>query len=184
MTKRRPTITRHPERTTHGDFLLDSGPADRHWLLMRDWMGRMEHRFEAMEQRFATMEHRFEAMEQRFETMEHRFRQMELRFEKVEHRLETVEYRVGRIEHRLDEHIARTDERFSRVERQIAALTISVTELTTTVAGIDRRLRVVEGKVDDLMAWKHRIWGVVVALGMLSGVAAFAANLLARHIVG
>lgn len=131
MTKRSPASISHTEQLACAGIVPERGPDESNWLMMRDWMARVEDRFD-----------------------------------------------------RFDGRFDRSDDRFSQVDRQISALTASVKELTATVGSIDRRLCSVEGKVDDLVAWKHRAWGVVIALGTLSGALTFIGSLLMRHVVG
>lgn len=176
MTKRRPTLTRRPDRMTHAGIVLEQGPSDQHWLAMRDWMAHMDGRFDHMDGRIDQMEGRIDQMEGRFEQMEGRFEQMERRFEQMERRFD-------RMERRFEVFVVRTEKRFTNMERQIADVASCVKELAATVGGIDRRLCSVEGKVDDLVAWKHRIWGVVIGLGALSGAVAFVGSLLVSHVV-
>ena len=82
---------------------------------------------------------------------------------------------------RFDDHVRRTNENFQRMDTRLERLDARVGDLEQSVnvvrcevRDVDRRLRVVEGDVQDLIRYRHRLWGMITAIAALGGTLGFA----------
>jgi chromosome segregation ATPase len=89
---------------------------------------------------------------------------------------------------RFDDHVRRTNENFQRLDTRLDRVEGRLERLETRAGDIeqavgivshdtkdiDRRLRVVECDVQDLIRYRHRLWGMITAIAALGGTLVFA----------
>jgi len=82
---------------------------------------------------------------------------------------------------RFDEHVRRTnqsfqriDARFERLEARVGDLEQSISVVRRDVKDVDKRLRAVECDIQDLIGYRHRLWGMITAIAALGGTLGFA----------
>ena len=80
-------------------------------VLIKEYHGSTEKRFEQIDRRFEKIDRRLDSMDERFDSMDERFDRMDERFDSMDERFD-----------RMDERFDRMDERFEKNEGYLAAL--------------------------------------------------------------
>lgn len=142
---------------------------------MQEQLGRLDERTASMNVLLDRMMQRHDAADARLAAVEVRAEQ---RFSEVEQRFADAE---ARSEQRVLASEARSDQRLAATEaRLVKRLDASDEHAKAEAARLGSRLDGVETSLEQLIAWKHRVVGAVLAAGVAGGVASIVADTVFR----
>ncbi|HEY4091282.1 MAG TPA: hypothetical protein VGN46_07175 [Luteibacter sp.] len=107
-------------------------------------------------------------------SMQERMARSDARFDAFLGRFDDHVRRTNESFQRIDTRLERIDTRVERLEVRVGELEQSVNIVRRDVKDVDKRLRVVEGDVQDLIRYRHRLWGMITAIAALGGTLGFA----------
>ncbi|WP_185754297.1 hypothetical protein [Luteibacter sp. 9135] len=141
-------------------------------------LGGMQERLGRLDERTASMSVLLDRMMQCQDANGARLAAAEVR---TEQRFSEVEQRFADAEARSEQRViaseARSDQRLAATEaRLVKRLDASDEHATAETARLGLRLDGVETRLEQLIAWKHRVVGAVVAAGVAGGVASVVAD--------
>lgn len=141
-------------------------------------LGGMQEQLGRLEERTASMNVLLDRMMQCQDANDARLAAAEVR---TEQRFSEVEQRFADAETRSEQRViaseARSDQRLAATEaRLVKRLDASDEHATAETARLGLRLDGVETRLEQLIAWKHRVVGAVVAAGVAGGVASVVAD--------
>lgn len=149
-------------------------------------LGGMQEQLGRLDERTASMNVLLDRMMQRQDAADIRFEQRMAAAEaRTEQRFSEVEQRFADAEARSEQRVlaseARSDQRLAATEaRLIKRLDTSDEHAKAETARLGLRLDGVETRLEQLIAWKHRVVGAVVAAGVAGGVASIVADAVFR----